>query len=91
MRLAWLVLVGTVGVAAAQAPAAGKAWPVTTPQAVGLDAKALESLDADIASGKFGNVDSMLVMRHGKVAYDKTYTHNYAPPSMASRRRRRGR
>ena len=78
MRLAWIVLLGTVGISAAQAPAAGKAWPVATPQSVGLDAKALASLDADIASGKYGNVDSMLVMRHGKIAYDKTYTHDYA-------------
>ena len=78
MRLAWIVLLGTVGISAAQAPAAGKAWPVATPPSVGLDAKALASLDADIASRKYGNVDSMLVMRHGKIAYDKTYTHDYA-------------
>src|SRR5215470_3236641 len=52
-------------------------WPVTTPQAVGLDAGALAQLDADIAGGKYGNVDSMLVIRHGKIAYDRTYPHDY--------------
>ncbi|HZS05408.1 MAG TPA: serine hydrolase [Blastocatellia bacterium] len=52
-------------------------WPTATPQAVGLEAKALADLDADIASGKYGYVDSMLVIRHGKVAYDRSYKHDY--------------
>ena len=44
-------------------------WGQTTP--------ALARLDADIAGGKYGNVDSMLVMRHGQVIYDRTYAHDY--------------
>jgi CubicO group peptidase (beta-lactamase class C family) len=52
-------------------------WPVTTPQAVGLDPEALGRFDADTAGGKYGNVDSMLVIRHGKVAYDRTYKRDY--------------
>jgi len=54
-----------------------KRWPTATPAAVGLDAKTLAELDADIANGKYGYVDSMLVIRRGKVAYDRSYKHDY--------------
>jgi hypothetical protein len=54
-----------------------KRWPTATPAAVGLDAKMLAELDADIASGKYGYVDSMLVIRRGKAVYDKSYKHDY--------------
>ena len=52
-------------------------WQSTTPQEVGLDAKILASFDAEIADGKYGYVDSMLVIRHGKVAYERYYEHDY--------------
>jgi len=35
-----------------------KTWPTTSPADVGLDAKILGALDADIAAGKYGYVDS---------------------------------
>src|SRR5262245_22944801 len=54
-----------------------KQWPTSTPAAVGLDGKALAELDADIAGGKYGYVDSMLVIRGGKVAFDRSYEHDY--------------
>lgn len=53
-------------------------WPTSTPRAVGLDEKKLASLDADIASGKYGYVDSFLVIRHGKLVYDRSYKHDYS-------------
>ena len=52
-------------------------WPVSDPHALGLDEKVLARFDADIAGGKYGHVDSMLVIRHGKIAYDRTYQHDY--------------
>ena len=54
-----------------------KQWPSSTPAAVGLDANALTDLDSEIASGKYGYIDTMLVIRHGKVVYDRSYTHDY--------------
>ncbi len=54
-----------------------KTWPSSTPQAVGLDPRALAVFDADIAAGKYGFVDSMLVIRYGTVVYDKSYKHDY--------------
>ena len=54
-----------------------KGWPTATPQAVGLDAKVLAGLDSEITSGRYGNVDRILVIRHGRVALDKSYQHDY--------------
>jgi CubicO group peptidase (beta-lactamase class C family) len=78
-RLACMVLLGSLGLQSLSGQTAprGKGWPVTTPEAVGLDAAALAHFDADIANGKYGNVDSMLIIRHGKIAYDRTYVHDY--------------
>src|SRR5260370_37233961 len=55
-----------------------KDWPITTPSAVGLDSSALAALDADIAGGKYGLVDSMLIIRDGKQALARAYSHDYA-------------
>ena len=52
-------------------------WPTATPKAVGIEPKALEVFDADIAAGKFGNIDSMTIIRHGKLVFDKRYPHDY--------------
>ena len=53
-------------------------WSTATPSEVGLDAEVLDALDADIRSGEYAYVDSMLVIRHGKVAYERYYEHDYA-------------
>lgn len=54
-----------------------KNWPTAKPAVVGLDEKVLASLDADIANGKYGYVDGMLVIRHGKLVYERAYKHDY--------------
>jgi len=54
-----------------------KEWPVAEPSAVGLDSSALAALDADIAGGKYGLVDSMLIIRDGKQALTRSYSHDY--------------
>lgn len=50
-------------------------WPESMPRAEGLDPAPLEAFDRDLAAGKYGYVDSMLVIRHGKVVSEKTYDH----------------
>lgn len=52
-------------------------WPTAEPLAVGLDPEVLAALDVDIAVGKYGYVDSMLVIRHGKLAHERYYQHDY--------------
>jgi hypothetical protein len=52
-------------------------WPTATPAAVGLDAAVLDSLDAEIRAGRYGYVDRLLVIRRGRLAYDRRYRHDY--------------
>jgi CubicO group peptidase (beta-lactamase class C family) len=57
-------------------PTAG--WRESTPEAEGLDAVALESLSREFIQGKHGYVDGMLVIRHGRVVFERSYPHDYA-------------
>ena len=52
-------------------------WPVATPQSVGMNKDSLDAFDKDIASGKFGNIDGMVVIRNGKLIFQKNYRHDY--------------
>jgi len=52
-------------------------WHKTEPKDVGLDAAVLSALDADISQREYGYVDSMLVIRHGLLAYERYYAHDY--------------
>lgn len=54
-----------------------KGWAAAQLNAVGMEAGPLDALDAEIRAGKHGYVDSMLVVRCGKLVYEKTYTHDY--------------
>lgn len=77
------LLVLTASPAAAQtvhsgAPDSTGSWPTAAPADVGLDGAVLDSIDAEIRSGRFGYVDAFLVIRHGKLVYDRHYAHDYA-------------
>ena len=52
-------------------------WPSATAKSVGIDEKALAAFDAEIAAGKFGNIDSFTLIRQGKLVIDKRYPHDY--------------
>ncbi len=54
-----------------------KEWPVSTPALQKMNANVLQAFDIEIADGKFGNVDEMLVTRHGSIVYQKKYQHGY--------------
>ena len=69
--------VAAASAAPAQTSWPTKGWPTATPQAVGLDAKVLAGLDSEITTGRYGNVDRLVVIRHGRVALDKSYPHDY--------------
>jgi len=72
---ALLLTVASAGVA--QRASTNAAWPTASPRAVGLEVAVLDSLDAEIRTGQYGNVDRMVVVRHGKLVYDKSYAHDY--------------
>ena len=73
-----LVACGLFSFSPAQEKTASREFPVATPAALGLDAGALAALDADVAAGQYGLVDSLLVIRDGKQALARTYPHDYA-------------
>lgn len=47
------------------------------PEAEGLDAGALNALHQEFAAGRHGNVDGMLVARHGRIVFERSYVHDY--------------
>lgn len=53
------------------------AWPESTPEAQGIDRKTLEGFDRELKAGAQGYVDSMLVVRHGQVVFEREYVHDY--------------
>ena len=55
-----------------------RAWPTSTPAAEGLDARPLEAFDQELSRGDHGYVDSMLVIRHGRIVFERSYAHDYA-------------
>lgn len=54
-----------------------KEWPVATPHSQSMNTDSLRAFDDAIASGKYGYVDGMLIIRHGKLVYQKNYAHDY--------------
>jgi CubicO group peptidase (beta-lactamase class C family) len=63
-------------------PAEPVAWPtrgfaLASPEAEGLDSKAGRPRQ-EFFRGDHGFVDSMLVVRHGRLVYERTYRHDYA-------------
>lgn len=55
----------------------GDDWQVSTPEQEGLDGEAIARLDADLREAKHGYVDSMLIVRNGRLAFEAYYEHDY--------------
>ena len=85
MTRPWLVfafiagLTATAGTVRAQLPSVWptRAWAAASPEALGFRPGALEAFDRELAAGKHGYVDGMLIVRHGRIALERTYTHDY--------------
>ena len=55
----------------------GQQWPKATPQSQSMNADSLKAFDEAIASGKYGYVDGMIIIRHGQLIYRKNYKYDY--------------
>ena len=53
-------------------------WGKSTPEAEGMDLASLEQLDNEFRAGTHGNVDSMLIIRNGRIVYESHYENDYA-------------
>ncbi len=51
-------------------------WPVSTPEAEGVDPAAIDSLIADIDAGRYGLIDHFLLIRNGRVIADRRWDHS---------------
>jgi len=59
------------------APFPGDTWPISTPEAEGIDPAAIDSIHQDIVAGRYGLLDNFLLIRHGRVVADYHYEHDY--------------
>jgi len=75
--LALVFAVVAVSATGARAQVAPSRWPTATPAAVGLNAAVFDSIDAEIRDGKYGNIDRLVVIRHGKLVVDQSYARDY--------------
>jgi CubicO group peptidase (beta-lactamase class C family) len=55
-----------------------KNWTSASPKDLGLNPDTLALLDASLANGSNGYMDGLLIIRHGKIAWQRTYKHDYA-------------
>jgi len=80
-----IVAVAALLLAPAAEPAAGNqtaswptnGWPRATPAAQGLDPAPLDRLHQEIAAGKFGNIDRLVVVRNGHLVVSERYARDY--------------
>jgi CubicO group peptidase (beta-lactamase class C family) len=85
VRGGWLAIVLTgavLGSAADAAPAPAvpwptRAWTTASPESLGLDPVALEALEREIAAGKYGYIDGVLLIRHGRIGFEQHFAHDY--------------
>ena len=52
-------------------------WPVSTPEAEGIDPLVIDSIHLEIQDGTYGLVDAFLVIRNGKIVADHRYEQDY--------------
>jgi CubicO group peptidase (beta-lactamase class C family) len=55
----------------------GESWKQSTAEAEGLDSAAIAKLDREIRDGKHGYIDSMLIVRNGRLVFEAYYDHDY--------------
>lgn len=54
-----------------------KGWTVASPASQGLSAAALDAIDRSARDGVYGNVDTILVVRNGRLVADYRYERDY--------------
>jgi CubicO group peptidase (beta-lactamase class C family) len=67
-----------------------KGWSTSTPEAENLDSAVLSALHDEFAAGLHGNIDGMLVIRHGKLVFERGYLHDYQALFVAQADQSRG-
>jgi CubicO group peptidase (beta-lactamase class C family) len=84
MRLKLILAAHLVGVAALSAQNT-HGWPVSTPDAQGLNPAPLRAIIEKAQSGTFGNADRLVVIRNGMLVIDETFVRDYKEISRGKR------
>lgn len=69
--------------AAASTSWPGETWQISTPVAEGFDPAPIDAFIADIEVGKYDLVDHLLIIRHGRVVVDQSFSQDYGAVSAA--------
>jgi CubicO group peptidase (beta-lactamase class C family) len=77
LLLPFVLLSPAVSAQAPRAPWPTDRWATSTPAAQGLRPEPLDSLHAAIVSGRYGNVDRLLIIRNGFVIRNERYPRDY--------------
>jgi CubicO group peptidase (beta-lactamase class C family) len=70
-----LAIAAFPALASAQFPA--ERWATATPREAGINAAVLDSIDREVKAGQYGYVDRIVVIRRGKVVWDRKYPQDY--------------
>ncbi|HEX6848897.1 MAG TPA: serine hydrolase [Chitinophagaceae bacterium] len=54
-----------------------KEWPSASPQSQSMNADSLKAFEEAIDAGRYGYIDKMVIIRNGKLVYQKSYKHDY--------------
>ena len=54
-----------------------KSWERSEPETQGMNSDSLTVFSTRLANGEFGYIDGMLVVRNGKIIFEKDYTNDY--------------
>jgi len=68
---------GAGDAAGTDAGRATEEWSIATSSKLGLSAEPLLSLHEDILEGRYGWIDSLLIIREGRIAFEQYYEHDY--------------
>jgi CubicO group peptidase (beta-lactamase class C family) len=75
ISLSWLLYVSAAQTAAhPAAPIDG--WTAATPESAGIASERLSKMEEAIRSGEFKKIGSVLIARHGKLAYESYFDGN---------------
>jgi CubicO group peptidase (beta-lactamase class C family) len=77
IKIGTLVCIALLSAAAALAEWPTHGWASSTPSAEQIDGAVLEAFHQELSSGKHGYVDGMLVIRNGRIVFEKSYRHDY--------------
>ena len=53
-------------------------WQSAAPEEAGLSTEALSALHRDLLAGKYGYIDSFLIVRHQKIVFEQYFSHDYS-------------